>query len=264
KLNLFVRLWRKTGWSIENVDHALRVFIPVNASFDRAHLPLQPLQTALIYMAHLKALDETLDLGDESRIKLLTFWSDVPISGTNPLYEQLFLIGNAHHRDVAFDDPLGNYLSSNDQFITGHLPALQSALGLTLDEISMIIKVEGGKIDDASLSLANVSSLYRYSLLARGVHLSVSDLISLRRLSGIDPFTPLSKEPLADSSSRANRTNASEFDSPLKSTLPFVEMAMQVAASGFTIKELEYLLRHQFDPIGTYSPNRPAMVALLT
>ena len=100
RINLFVRLWRKLGWTIEETDRALQAFVPKNAPFDAAHLAKQPLKTALIYLAHLKALDEKLRVGKQSRLKLLTLWSDLATTGKKPLYAQLFLT-----RSVLKSDP---------------------------------------------------------------------------------------------------------------------------------------------------------------
>ena len=53
RINLFVRLWRALGWTIEETDRALQVFVPKSAPFEKANLSKQPLRTALIYLAHL-------------------------------------------------------------------------------------------------------------------------------------------------------------------------------------------------------------------
>ena len=116
KINLFVRLWRKLGWTIEETDRALQTFVPQNAPFDAdvGHLKQQPLKTALIYLAHLKALDEQVQVGKQSRLKLLTLWSDIATSGKNPLYAQLFLTRSVLKSDPVFNHPLGKYLQYFD------------------------------------------------------------------------------------------------------------------------------------------------------
>lgn len=111
RINLFVRLWRKLGWSIEETDRALQAFLPKNAPFETAHLNKQPLKTALIYLAHLKVLDENVRVGKQSRLKLITLWSDITTTGKKPRYAQLFLTRGVLKSDAVFDDPLGNYLS---------------------------------------------------------------------------------------------------------------------------------------------------------
>jgi len=123
KINLFVRLWRKLGWTIEETDRALQSFVPENTPFDTDHLTQSPLRTALIYLAHLKALDEQVSVGKQSLLKLITLWSDLATTGKKPLYAQLFLrrsvlksgevFDNVAETFMSvFDDPLGQYLSN--------------------------------------------------------------------------------------------------------------------------------------------------------
>ena len=338
KINFFVRLWRKLGWTIEETDRALVTFLPKNAPFESAHLNKQPLKTALIYMAHLKTLDETVSIGKQSRLKLMTLWSDMATTGKNSLYAQLFLTRSILKSDDVFDHPLGRYLAVTEiaamaqvrkhtvqlenvalankidptlfnaepklelsyddlqevQYITyqgvlsdaektrleallpastvlstlldvvqrkaqefslvkGHLLALQGALGLTADEIRRILEDADKSIDTAELSLAHVSLLYRYGLLAKALKLSVRELISLRQLSGLNPFQSVHVDQL---------TQLDE-DYPFTQTLRFVEVTEEVKESGLKIEDLEYLLRHQFDETGKYRQNREGTLALL-
>jgi hypothetical protein len=342
RLNLFVRLWRKLGWSMEETDRALDVFILKAAPFDATPAPAAraPLLTALFYLAHLKALVDQLGLGKQGRIALTTLWSDLPTTGARPLYAQLFLSESMRQSDPAFDHPLGAtfYLSAPviadlaerthyrayrervvpaDQLnpalfalrptlqvrydslhevqhlsfegvlsdadrtalaalqpgsqvlaellgdvhaqgvafplLRGHLATLQGALGLTADEIALILADAGSALEHAPLSLANVSLLYRYGLLANALKLPVRELIALKQLSNVDPFTPLDPEPL---------TTIGQ-DHPLSQTLRFVSMVDDLRASGLSTEDLDYLLRHRFDPTGKYRPDGAGVRAML-
>ncbi|MBD2026807.1 neuraminidase-like domain-containing protein [Leptolyngbya sp. FACHB-711] len=338
KVNLFVRLWRKLGWTIAETDRALVTFLPKNAPFKTASLNQQPLKTALIYLAHLNALDSSVSAGKQSRLKLLTLWSDLATTGKNSLYSQLFLSRSLLQSDDVFDHPLGRYLAADEvaamarsrlhrvqrgnvapgdrldpaqlgaddrisvlydpvqevQFLTyrgilsdeekntlnallpesdvlsdlldavqiqaqafslikGHLLALQGALGLTTDEIDRILKDSGKSIDTAELSLAHVSLLYRYQLLAKALDLSILEFIAIKQLSGLDPFRSLHPEP----------PTKIEEDYPLNHTLRLVEIVQIVRQSGFQIEDLKYLLRHQFDETGKYRSNSEATLTLL-
>ena len=337
KINLFVRLWRRLGWTIEETDRALQTFTPSNAPFEKATLNKRPLLTALISIAHLKALDERVQVGKRGRLKLVTLWSDMATTGARPLYAQLFLSRAVLKTDDVFDHPLGEYLSparldalgrshwhrvqreavpvaqkldpaafaaqskitvsydalqevqrlayqgplsdadkatlnalssspvlsplldavqaASREFplVKGHVLAIQGALGLTADDIQRILEDAGSAFDTAALSLTTVSQLYRYALLAKAVKLTISRLIALRQLSGLDPFKHVHPDPL---------TSLAE-DYPFTHTLRFVEIAEQVNASGLAIEDLEYLLRHQFDTTGKYRPNKGASLGLL-
>ncbi|SMQ78430.1 Putative peptidoglycan binding domain-containing protein [Bacillus sp. OV166] len=243
KLNLFVRLWKRLGWSIEETDHALQTFIPSKLDMSEATLG-NAMKTALIYLAHLKELTELTGIG--SRLKLLTLWATLPTHGKNSLYEQLFLTRNILKADPTFDDMLGDYLSKPNVFIKDHLPALQAALNLTATEIAQILQDgiagEEHAINNAILSLNNVSMLYRYALLSKILNLSIGELITLKVLSGLNPFHPLSPDPL----------NGIEDDYPLTQTLEFVRCAQQVKVSSFSVDDLDYLFRDHFDPLGKY------------
>ena len=111
RINLFVRLWRNSV-GVSRRRTALQSFVPRNTPFEAAHLAQQPVRTALIYLAHLKTLDERLKVGKHSRFKLLTLWSDMATTGKNPLYAQLFLTRSVLKSDPVFDHPLGQYLSA--------------------------------------------------------------------------------------------------------------------------------------------------------
>jgi peptidoglycan hydrolase-like protein with peptidoglycan-binding domain len=251
KLNLFVRLWKRLGWTLEEIDLALQTFIPDDLTISVDTLG-NAMKTALIYFAHLKELNELIGMGKNSRIKLLTLWTDLPTKGKNSLYAQLFLTRNILKDDAIFDDPQGNYISKLEVCIKDHLPALQAALNLTADEIAQILL--DGNISDESdvntaiLSLANISMLYRYGLSAKSLKLSIAELISIKALSGLNPFHSLSPGVLENIDS----------DYPLKHTIEFVHCVQQVKASTLTISDLDYLMRHRFDPLGKYRENSDA------
>jgi peptidoglycan hydrolase-like protein with peptidoglycan-binding domain len=253
KINLFVRLWKKLGWTMEETDRAVQTFLPKNS------LPLTgtnigaALKTTLVYLAHLKNLDERVKVGKNGRLKLLTLWSNLSTTGKSPLYSQLFLTRSVLKNDPVFDDPLGNYLSKAGIFVKDHLLTLRSALNLTMEEIDRIIADSGKNLDTTELSLDTVSLLYRHGLLAKALKLSVRDLITLKRLSGLDPFKPLSDDPLTKL----------DDDHPFKQTLRFIEVAEIVKESGFTIEDIDYLLRHRFDPVGKYRSGAEVPLALM-
>ena len=266
KINLFVRLWRKLGWTIPETDRAIQTFLPRK---------LQPLtagnigvafRTVLAYLAHLKALDEEVKVGKGSRQKLLTLWANLPITGRSSLYAQLFLNRSILKNDVIFDDPLGQYLSSPTYLaapaaLKDHLLAVQGALGVTDDDLGRILAAARGRqpeeaqtvIEAEPLTLDTVSLIYRHGLLAKALKLSIAEMICLKALSGLDPVKSLAPDAI----------NAIDEDYPFSQTIRFVEIAKAVKESGFRVEDLDYILRHRFDPVGKYRPRPDDVIALV-
>jgi DNA-binding transcriptional regulator YdaS (Cro superfamily) len=266
RLNLFVRLWRRLGWTIEETDRALQLFLSGSAApLDWTSIG-NAFRTALLHLGQLAALEDRLPASPDARRRLLTLWSPLPTTGRDALYVQLFAAGGPH-QDAAFDHPLGEYLS-REAWVRNHLPALQGALGLTASEIREILadaaRTLAGDdlravfpgtehtLETARLTIASVSLLHRYALLARGLEMPVRDLIALRRLSGIDPFIPLRTDP----------TVLPADEDPLAQTLRFVDAAAQVRESGLSVEDVEYLLAHRSDPVGRYRADPDAAATL--
>ncbi|MDT7690129.1 MAG: hypothetical protein QOE46_2888 [Acidobacteriota bacterium] len=253
KINLFTRLWKKLGWTIEEIDRALRAFLPAASQPLTAEGLGEAFKTALVYMAHFKWLDERVKVGANRRVKLLTLWSNLPTTGSAPLYAQLFLTRSVLKQDDVFDDPLGDYLSQSGILIKDHLLALQAALSLTANDIASILADAGDALDAAALSLENVSLLYRYGLLAKALKISVAELISLKALSGLDPFKSLNASPLT----------TLEEDYPFTQTLRFINVAATLKESGLHVEDLDYLFRQRFDPVGKYRFDPDTLLALV-
>lgn len=261
RINLLVRLWRRLGWSIEEADRALQVLAPGNAPFDAvdANLQKRPLASALVHLAHLKALDERLKLGANGRLKLLTLWSDIATTGNKPLYAQLFLGRSVARAPAAFENALGEYLSALNVPLIDHMVTLQGALGLTATDIEQVLRDAGlqlgvgGAPPQAMLTLPNVSLLYRHALLAKALKLRMVDLLTLRKLSGLDPFKALHTEPLA----------ALAEDHPFSQTLAFVELVDLLRAAGLKAGDVDGLMRHRLNDTKLFPYDDGEMLVLL-
>jgi hypothetical protein len=260
KLNLFVRIWKKLGWSLDETDRALQTFFPPNlpaftdagfaAAFNAAW------KTALVYLAHLDDLNTRLApaLG---RTALLPLWTTLLTQGTDPLYAQLFLTPSVLNNDFAFDDPNGQFpwlasdLKPEARLLSAHQTAVQGVLSLTAAEITAIL-ADAGVAGPAQFTLANLSLCYRYSLLAQCLQLPVSDMLALKTMAALNPFQAISATPLA----------VLNDDVLLNQTLAFAKTVATVQNSGFTVEDVKYLLRHQFDPVGKYQTDPNALIAL--
>lgn len=80
------------------------------------------------------------------------------------------------------------------------------------------------------LNLANISLVFRHASIARALRLKIEDYLTLNALIGFDPFTTV-------------QLSSSEALEATLQTIRFVERASVLADSGFSIAELDYLLR---------------------
>jgi hypothetical protein len=290
KFNLFVRLWKKLGWTMYEVDRALQLFFPStlpawgDPSFDATFSAAW--KTALVYLAHLDDLNTRLApaLG---RTALLPFWSSLPAQGENSLYAQLFLTPSVLNNDWAFDDPQGIFPTALADFaapvppappltiFSSHQSSVQGVLGLTADEITaiftdagsavtMVSYVAGGQtITVPSFTLTNLSICYRYSTLAKCLEIPVKDMIALKAMacSSVPPSPPAGLDPFKPLTGNAISTLAD--DVLFNQTLLFVKEVAAVQNSGFSVEDLKYLLRQQFDRVGKYQIDPNAQMTLM-
>ncbi|MEV0461154.1 hypothetical protein, partial [Catellatospora methionotrophica] len=247
-LNLFVRLQRRLRWPIADLDRALLTFLPSTPDPRTAATIGAALRSALLGLAHLDVLATDLKAGKRGRTDLLALWADLD----DQRYTELFRSGAVPDADPAFDHPLGDYLSDPTVLLADHLAAVQSALRLTADDIAAILAAATAyTVADAPLTIPVVSVLHRHGLLARLLKLPVADLLTLQGLTGLDPFTPAAAAPVADVAD----------DHVFTRTMAFVDAVRAVKDLG--VERLNYLLRHRFDPLGTYRAAAEPPFALL-
>jgi peptidoglycan hydrolase-like protein with peptidoglycan-binding domain len=225
RLNRFIRLWRKLGWTISDLDKALTALGATEIT-----------PTFVQQMGQIKRLQTDLKL---PLVQLLSLWANIDIYGENSLYKKLFISKAALQLDGAFaPNPNGTVLTNTNEGVSGHIPALLAAFRISETDLTLIRVDAGLGGENTRLNLVNVSVLYRYTVLAKTLKLKIKDLIALKILSGVDPF------------SGSNRTQH------------FVDIARKVKRSGFTVAQLNYLYRHQWEPGQAPAPS-PESVALL-
>ena len=157
--------------------------------------------------------------------------------------------------DPAFQTPVGALYqmrnlwgaevagSIRTRLLSGQIPQILAALRINAQDLDRI-RTYTGLVDrrqvPTQLIVANLSTLCRYAFMAQGLGLSVSDLLAVIQLVGIDPFQQQS--PAA--------------------TLAFVQSVQAIQGSPFSIAQLNYLYRHIYDPNVGIAP-LPANVDLL-
>jgi Neuraminidase-like domain/Putative peptidoglycan binding domain/Salmonella virulence plasmid 28.1kDa A protein len=213
KLQRFLRLWRTLGWTMPELDTAL-----VSLGFTD-----QISGACIEQLAYINELHETLKL---PIIKLLSLWVNINTHGDKALYNTLFqnkAVLNPPDPDLQLN-PTRDELADTSKELTDKYPPVLAALGVRAADLDAIIedaKPAGGKV-----TLANLSALYRYALLAKALRIPVRDLPALRGLGGasFDPFSASNPAPTAD----------------------FIDLLARVKRLGFSVPQLDYIYRHQY------------------
>jgi Tc toxin complex TcA C-terminal TcB-binding domain/Neuraminidase-like domain/Salmonella virulence plasmid 28.1kDa A protein len=283
RINRFIRLWKRIGWSIYQTDEALSGlsipivltppstpgdptkpkpddtitwadFAPENCSLCgqlsnscHCHSPDNPCDDGgtpedackdvvptEITPGLLKELVAVQKLQTELGLDLdhlLVFWTDIGTNGDQSLYARLFLIHNILGIDSVFQtDELGNFLISTTK-ISSHIPVILAALHLKQTGLTAILQSKN--LQDGSLTLATISEIYRYVLLAQALVIDPATLILAIDVLG-DPFQPPSSSE----------------------TLSFVKLYQKVTNAGFTIPQLAYVLKDISDPLRPLGPQK--------
>lgn len=273
RMQRFIRLWRKMGGSIAETDQALIGLSPhpvrehesgskesdecdfvgfdafqddcINAKGDDSDdcskvmrkcpdIPYAPKKISPEFLHQLVAVQKLLDLTGLPLERLLTFWADISTAGEKSLYSRLFLTHNLLGIDKIFQsDGNGNFLTESAK-ISEHMPVLMAALKMKADDIKAVMEL--CQMSD-SLTLANVSMLYRHSLLAKVLHVKFTDLGEVIALFG-DPFQ--------------------SAEDALELLVDWGNME----DAGFTFRQLNYLIRDRDDPLRPLAPSKRTILQI--
>ena len=195
RLLRFIRLWRKLGWTIEQTDAAICALYrtdmaPLEASdidavtkLDAGFLMLLPRLGVLVRTMRALKLSPQRDL-----LPLLACWSDVCTQGDASLYRQMFLNPTLLKQDAVYaDNGYGEFLVDNTVALLDHGESLRAAFNLTGDEFNQIVTALAYN-GTTKLRLPKISAIFRHGYLARKLRLSVSELLLLIQVTGLNPF----------------------------------------------------------------------------
>ncbi|QII85021.1 hypothetical protein G3T20_10260 [Bordetella hinzii] len=172
RLNRLVRLWRRLGWTLAELDRALTA------------LEAKEITPELVsQLAFIQRLKQDLGLGVD---ELTMLWAAPDVVSPASFYAERFLSKAALRNDAVFSpDWKGQVLSGAK--ISEHIPALLSGLRLKaayLDAIRAQVLAPGSD----ELSIESLGLMARHAILARALDLRPPDFITLLTLSGMNPF----------------------------------------------------------------------------
>jgi hypothetical protein len=260
RIQRFIRLWRKLGWTVGDTDRALIAlsspagttgvgsgngFVDLGTFTDSCSdgdavvtpcpdiaPPLPDIAPATIHQ--LAALGHVLEITGLDLDDALALWGDIGTSGDSSLYARLFLTHNILAVDKVFaSDANGNYLTGTDK-LSDHLPAVMAALKLKAPDVAAII---ADRALPDTLTVGVLSWLYRYTLIARVLSVRVTETPAIIAVFG-DPFT-----------------------SP-QTTTEFLQTWQSAVATGFTYRQLHYIIGNVDDPLRPIAPSPRAILQL--
>lgn len=210
KIHRFIRLWRKLNLTMNELDKMLYQFGSSPEVFFVNYSEMKRLQ---------------LEIGEKkvSIEELLSLWFKLDTQGKDSLYHSLFqnkAIFNPP--DVDFQlTPDGKELVGKEKSLDSKTSVLQAMLRITSEELALIRQDSNLVEESIKLTLSNVSTLYRYTLLSRLLKLSIADLIACKKLFDLNPFS-----------------------SPGQ-TLQFSKLVHFIERSPFSVRLLEYLFLNE-------------------
>jgi peptidoglycan hydrolase-like protein with peptidoglycan-binding domain len=231
----FVRLWRRLGWTMRELDGAITA---LGAGVADVNLRLD--ETLLAKLAHVRKLAEALAAPVE---QIVAFWAPLDTTGPDSLYARLFLDATvASPVDPAFTLAGGELaiVTANpaDAKISRHASTILAALSLSAPDLDTLVTA----LPNDTLNLANLSALHRQAVLARGLGLTVAESLALQAMAGLNPFDPAHTED----------------------ALLFVDVAARVRDSGFSVADLDYLLFSRAGELSALSPTADEIAQVLT
>ena len=113
RIHRFIRLWRKLGWSLHEVDLVL------------TGLGEDDIQQTIGKLSSFSLLAKAAKVPLN---QLAVFWGNIDTYGNKSLYRKLFLNKAAHRVDDAFKpDVWGKYLQDVNETLAEHVPAILAA-----------------------------------------------------------------------------------------------------------------------------------------
>jgi hypothetical protein len=161
--NRFIRLWKKLGCSISDLDGWL-------SALGATDITPQVIQD----ISGLWQVTKALDLSFERSAVLI---GNIPAIGKDSLYAKLFLNKSILQIDDIFRLNASQRELEVSESLELHIPGILAALKISQDDFNRIVNYVGLDIATDSVNIANLSKIYRYVVFAKGLKMSIKDLV---------------------------------------------------------------------------------------
>lgn len=228
RLNGFIRLWRRLGWPLQVLDRAYAVLHDDAFNF-------------MVRLADAVRVQRALEIAPEAS---LAFWGALDTRGDPSFYDRLFRNRAALRIEPIFvlDETRSELQAvtdnpANPPKIADHVPSILSAFRIRGADLALLLStLDVGE----TLNLSSLSLLHRYVLLAKSLSVSIPALLTLKTLSGTDPFAP--------------------GPNPPRATVDFIALVHKVQAGNYNPALLDFLFRHHVAP--PTQPEQPTAATL--
>ncbi len=233
-INRFLRLWRKMGWNMWELDQLI-----MNARIGNGLLN----NTTLVRMMGFDELVKLLNLKPED---ILAYYGDLNTTDNKSLYQKLFRnkvvldpLPDAFKVENVTQNPFPNPAPA-DRTITAQLSPLTAALKLKEEETAAI---RTKSLANDNLTLSNISIFFRIASLTRKLKISVKEFYLLQDILNTGSVFDV-------------------FASPQK-TKEFLEIIQLIKSVKLNIFELGYLLLHKDEGLKPLMPAEDRITAFL-
>lgn len=210
KLHRFIRLWKKLGWSINDLDYAI------------SSLGADITPDCIAALANVARISKSL--GQPPAV-IIGFWTAMQTTGKGNLYAKLFLNKALQKIDDKFTlNIAGTELADTTQLISDHIKGLMSALKVSETDVAAIRKDAALDAGATTMNLQRITAIYRYTVLAKALGVKIPELIAVKSVVGVNPFDVIPAGPAK--------------------TLEFIEKARKIIASGFKGYTLNYIINN--------------------
>lgn len=231
RINRFLRLWRKLGWEMWEVDLVIRHENIGNGSLNEVFL------INLMYLVELKnKLGRKVSIGQVcslfGNLTITTRFTELHEKRADAIYQELFLNKKLiHPLDDAFEVSKVD-AATNTEKIASHKSAVQAALRLKETDLDIYLnlsKASDGNLYipngvNGDLTLTNLSFLYRHAFLAKVLKIKAADWETWLKILN---------------------TDITVFSDP-KTASDLVDNIKLIQSSEFKMDDLNYLLTADF------------------
>jgi hypothetical protein len=176
RFNRFIRLWKKLGCTITELDGLL-------TALQAVELTPQGIQELSILWQVRESLRLPLD-------RLAVLIGDIPTAGNDSLFARLMLNKAILQIDAIFALNVGQTeLENTTEKLEAHVPAMLAAFRISEEDLHRLVEYTQLDLASDELNLASLSKIYRYIVFAKGLRIKIKDLIIWLRLISLSPWS---------------------------------------------------------------------------